>query len=130
MNLRDAAQQALEALEQSIPKGTPSDDYNDLGFTRHFAAIDALRAALAEPEHEIIQRMRKLKAEAEAEHRQALEQGKCPSCGQELPDELKTEYQVNHDLPMGCDHCNSPLWCGTKCSHCGKVWEWADGIQE
>lgn len=30
----------------------------------------------------------------------------------------------------GCDHCNSPLWCGTKCRNCGKVWEWASGTGE
>ena len=53
MSLRQAAQQALEALTLSIPKPRPADDdYAELGWKEHNAAITALRAALAEPEQE------------------------------------------------------------------------------
>lgn len=152
MNLRDAAQLALKALESVEWYGAGSGWMVDADAIEK--SITALRTALAEPEHEIIARMRRLRAEAQAEHRRALEQGKCPSCMQPLPEELKTEYQVDQDLRnaamqrltdiqqemersidslkaalAGCDHCNSPLWCGTKCSNCGKVWEWASGIE-
>lgn len=49
MNLREAAQQALEALLLSTPKPRPSDDdYAEQGMKEHQAAIKALRAALAE----------------------------------------------------------------------------------
>ena len=52
-DLRQAAQQALEALTLSIPKPRPADDdYAELGWKEHNAAITALRAALAEPEQE------------------------------------------------------------------------------
>ena len=50
-DLRQAAQQALEALTLSIPKPRPADDdYAELGWKEHNAAITALRAALAEPQ--------------------------------------------------------------------------------
>ena len=52
-DLRKAAQQALEALTLSIPKPRPADDdYAELGWKEHNAAITALRAALAEPVQE------------------------------------------------------------------------------
>lgn len=171
MKLREAAQQALEAIDWM--RLHLQRDHQCLHMDPAQSGIPAwinkaeiaLRAALAEPEHEIIARMRRLRAEAQAEHRRALEQGRCSSCGQELPDELKTEYQVDQDLrnaamqrltdiqqemersidslkaalveptvpsdcadshQPGCDHCNHPLWCGTKCSACGKVWDWGD----
>ena len=48
MKLREAAQQALEALLLSRPKPRPSDDdYAEQGWKEHKAAITALRAALA-----------------------------------------------------------------------------------
>jgi hypothetical protein len=46
MNLREAAQQALEALEEAHPK-----PYNE-DVRAHYEAITALRTALAEPEQE------------------------------------------------------------------------------
>ena len=54
MSLRDAAQQALDALEEYQAKGAP--------FWACDAAVAALRAALAEPQPEIEQ----LKAERDA----------------------------------------------------------------
>jgi hypothetical protein len=45
MNLREAAQQALEALENTTPTG-----FNMERDKKFFAAIAALRAALAQPE--------------------------------------------------------------------------------
>ena len=45
--LREAAQQALEALKLSTP-----DDYAEQGWKEHNATITALRAALAEPVQE------------------------------------------------------------------------------
>ena len=74
MSLRDAAQQALEALEEYQAKGAP--------FWACDAAVAALRAALAEPQPEIEQ----LKAERDA-LKAAAEKG--------------TEYvlaQINQDL--------------------------------
>ena len=76
MNLREAAQQALEALcEFSVGCRVDAVKLNNL--------IAALEAALAEPVEE-----------------------------------------------PGCDHCNHPLWCGTKCKSCGKVREWTSGVEE
>ena len=52
-DLRAAAQQALEALKSSTPKPrNEDDDYAEKGWKEHYAAITALRAALAEPVQE------------------------------------------------------------------------------
>ena len=55
MSLRDAAQQALEALRLSVPKPrSKDDDYIEQGWKEHSDAISVLCSALTKPEQEPI----------------------------------------------------------------------------
>ena len=89
IELRAAAQQALEALEGG------ADSWQRVG-----PAIDALKAALAEPVQE-----------PDSPERRCGGPGCDMTCCQPVQE------------PQGCAHCNHPLYAAVKCRVCGRVTE-------
>ena len=105
-NLREAAQQALEALYEETAWFGPTP--------KGAAAITALRAALAEPVQEPVAWLvtdcigeRDLCFSPPLDSDQVLPLYSAPP---QRPAE-----------PQGCDHCNHPLYAATKCRVCGRA---------
>ena len=94
-----AMRQALEALEESHPEAY-----------RHIIA--ALRQALEQP--------------VQIDPSAGTQVSKVWWDGDKLmaqPIPLESIYKEPEQPAQGCDHCNHPLYAGTKCKNCGRVTE-------
>ena len=106
-DLRTAAQQALEAMEFLSLDFFMLDPISP-GREAGNKAITALRAALEQPN---------------ADYERGFVDGMSEQAKRSVDRAVNrmADALAEPVQEPGCDRCRSPLWCGTKCSNCGKV---------